>query len=75
MDDDLNIKVLHFFLNGVDGVVGFIANGFVSPRSRRDGVVYGDLGQVQIQVDGCNLFQAVIKPFAMKDAALVEERM
>lgn len=75
MDDDLSIRVLYFLLNDVDRVFSLIADGVVSPRSRWDDVVYGDLGQVQIRVNCYNLFQAVIKPFAIKDIAVIEERL
>ena len=56
-------------------VIGLLADGVNTPKSRRNGILYNNLGQVQIQVDGCNLFQVVIKPVAIKDAIFIKERL
>ena len=73
MDDDLSIRVLNLPLNRVDGVVNLITNCVGTPKSRWDSIVYGNLGQVLIQVEGCNLFQKIFKLVAIVDAALVKK--
>ena len=73
MDDNLSIRVLNLPLNSVDGVISLITNCVGTPKSRWDSIVYGNLGQVLIQVEGCNLFQKIFKPVAIVDAALVKK--
>ena len=59
----------------MDGFVGLTADSLTTPRGQRDGIIYGDLGQVQVRVDDYHLFEVVVKPITIVDTTLVEVRL
>ena len=57
----------------MDRVIDLIVDGVGTIGGQRDSIVYNDLGQVQVWVDSCHLFQAVIKTITVVDVALIVE--
>ena len=56
-------------------VVSLVTEGVTTCRSSRQRIIHGDLGQVKVWIDGPNLFQAVIKTFAVVDGACINKRL
>ena len=59
----------------MNGVVGLVAGGIISSKSLQYYLIYDDLRQVQVGVDGSNLFQAVIEPVTIINNARIKVRL
>lgn len=56
LNRSLGISILCLLVDGVNRVINLVTDGVISLRGRWDGVVYDDPRQVQVLVDGPNLF-------------------
>ena len=57
----------------MDRIIILFTDGVISLRGRRNGVIYDDLKQVQVGIDGSNLFQAILKFVIVVDAAHIKK--
>ena len=73
LNSDLSVSILHLLTNGMDRIIILFTDGVISLRGRRNGVIYDDLKQVQVGIDGSNFFQAILKFIIVVDAAHIKK--